>query len=150
MDIALAKSGPEAIVESFYYCMCCQKCPDEKSNWILTTWAKVAWCLSSVDRCDKIIRDAASVYMSSDDKIKGHQQNVFFTTNRHKNYNVSNVINRVNADRGRCPFLAWDYWSFTFDIVIRLSSFVYEGSMFSGLVLSSFLHLFTFFCIFFY
>ena len=106
MDIALAKGGPEAIAESFYNCMCCQQYPGRQSNWVLTTRAKVAWCLPSVDKCDKIICDAVSVYLSSDDKLKGHQQNVFFTTNKHNNYNVSKVINHVNADRGRCPILA--------------------------------------------
>ena len=106
MDIALAKSGPEAIAKSFYNCMRCQQYPGGQSNWVLTTRAKVAWCLPSVDKCDKIIRDAISVYLSGDDKIKVHRQNVFFTTNKHKNYNVSKVIDHANADRGRFPFLA--------------------------------------------
>ena len=61
MNIALAKCGLEAIAESFYNCMPCQKCPGGQSKWVLTTRVKVAWCLPSLDTCDKIIRDAVSV-----------------------------------------------------------------------------------------
>ena len=48
MDVALSKGGPEAIAESFYNCMRNQQQPGGQSNWVLTTRAKIAWCLPSV------------------------------------------------------------------------------------------------------
>ena len=69
MDTALAKGGPEATASSFYNCRRCQQCSGGQSNWVLTKRAKVSWCLTSVEKCDKIIRDVVSVYLSSDEKI---------------------------------------------------------------------------------
>ena len=106
MDIALAKGGPEAIAESFYNCMRCQQLPGGQSNYVLTTRAKVAWCFPSIQKCGKIIDDAVSLYISGDDKIKGHRKNMFMDSFHKKNYTVSKVIDRVNADCGRCPFLS--------------------------------------------
>lgn len=105
IDIVLAKGGPEAIAESFYNCMRCQQLPGGQSNWVLTTRAKVAWCLPSIEKCDKVISDGVEFYLSGDDQMKGHRQNLFFVSKKHKTYKVSKVIDRVDAERGRCPFL---------------------------------------------
>ena len=106
MDMALAKGGPEAIAESFYNCMRNQQCPGGQSNWVLTTRAKIAGCLPSIDKCDKIIKNAVNLYINGDDNLRKHRDNPFFTARRHANYKVSKVIDRVDGDRGRCPFLA--------------------------------------------
>ena len=60
----------------------------------------------SIQKCGKIIDDAVSLYISGDDKIKGHRKNMFMDSFHKKNYTVSKVIDRVNADCGRCPFLS--------------------------------------------
>ena len=99
-------TSPEAIAELFYNCMRCQQPPGGQSNWVLTTQAKVAWCLPSVKKCDKIIKNAVSLYTSEDDTMKGHRKNMFMKSFHKKGYNVSKVIDRVNADCGRCLFLA--------------------------------------------
>ena len=106
VDIVLAKGGPEAIAESFYNCMRCQQLPGGQSNWVLTTRAKVAWCLPSIEKCDNVISEAVDIYHAGDEQINRHRENLSFTSNKHKNFSVSKVIDRVDADRGRCPFLA--------------------------------------------
>lgn len=105
IDVALSKGGPEAIAESFYNCMRNQQQHGGQSNWVLTTRAKIAWCLPSIDRCDRLIKDAVEIYINGDEKIKPHRENMFFTSSRHNSYKVSKVVDRINADCGRCPFL---------------------------------------------
>ena len=63
MDIGLAKCGPEAIAESCCNCMRCQQCPGEQSNWFLH---------GVYHQLTNVIRSSVSVYLSGDDKIKGH------------------------------------------------------------------------------
>uniref|UniRef100_A0A7M5X9Y9 Uncharacterized protein n=1 Tax=Clytia hemisphaerica TaxID=252671 RepID=A0A7M5X9Y9_9CNID len=105
IDVALSKGGPEAIAESFYNCMRNQQQHGGQSNWVLTTRAKIAWCLPSIDRFDRLIKDAVEIYINGDEKIKPHRENMFFTSSRHNSYKVSKVVDRINADCGRCPFL---------------------------------------------
>ena len=99
-----------------------------------------------VDKCDKIIHNVVSV----DEKVKGHQQNVFLTTNKHKNYNFSKFM----YHRSTGTISTNMRLLFCIDHLLLIIRFwfnlVYEGSVFSGVFLSSFLHLFTFFYIFFY
>ena len=105
LDIALAKGGPEAIAESFYNCMRQHQQPGSQLNWTLTTRAKVAWCLPSLEKCENIIKEALKLYCSGDNVIKGHCTSTFFSSSCTRNYNMSKVVDRVNEDQGRCPFL---------------------------------------------
>ena len=103
-DIALAKGGPEAIAECFYVSVRCQKQAGGQTNENLVRRTKVNWCLPSLVNCESIISEAASIYHKGDEKIPPHLANTFFT-DREKKYKTSKVIDRVESEKGRCPFL---------------------------------------------
>lgn len=105
LDIALSKGGPEAIAESFYNAMRHQQIPGGQSNDTLVSRTKVCWCLPSIPKCEQLIKLAAKHYVDGDDKMKGHREKTFFTSARTKTYDVSKVVDRVNDESGRCPFL---------------------------------------------
>ena len=104
LDIVLAKGGPEAIAESFYNSMRNQQQSGGKLNETLERRAKVNWCLPSLRHCDEIIKEAVALYLRGDDVIRPHMKNTFFS-GRAKEYFVSKVVDRIDADSGRCPFL---------------------------------------------
>ena len=108
VDVALAKGGPEAIAESFYACMRNQIQPGGQLNDTLATRSKIAWCLPSLDHCEHIIKEAVALYHNGDRELKPYLQNTFFSS-RAKKYNVSKVVDRLNTDKGRCPFLASEH-----------------------------------------
>ena len=95
LDIDLAKGGPETIAESYYSAMRAQQQSGGQSNETLARRTKL----------NNIIKQSVSVYLKGDDNIRAHRQRAFFS--RHQNHHsVSKVIDRVNSDLGRCPFLA--------------------------------------------
>ena len=104
LDIVLAKGGPEAIAESFYNSMRNQQQSGGQLNETLERRAKVNWCLPSLRHCDEIIKEAVVLYLRGDDVIRPHMKNTFFS-GRAKEYFVSKVVDRIDADSGRCPFL---------------------------------------------
>ena len=104
LDIVLAKGGPEAIAESFYNSMRNQQQSGGQLNETLERRAKVNWCLPSLRHCDEIIKEAVALYLRGDDVIRPHMKNTFFS-GRAKEYFVSKVVDRIDADSGRCPFL---------------------------------------------
>ena len=105
IDVILAKGGPEAIAESFYATMRSQQQGGGQHNDTLVTRAKLSWCLPSLRNCEQIIREGIKIYHDGDgDKIKKHRRYVF-TSNRHMDYGISKVLDRVDIDEGRCPFL---------------------------------------------
>ena len=104
MDIALAKGGPEAIPESFYASMRCQQQPGWQTNENLVRRTKVNWCLPSLVNCESIISKVVSIYHKGDEKIRPPRANTFFT-DRGKKYKTSKVVDRVESEEGRCPFL---------------------------------------------
>lgn len=105
LDIILAKGGPEAIVESFYSTMRSQQQSGGQSNDTLVRRTKLSWCLPSLKQCDDIIAESIKLYHKGDKQFKGHRGNEFFSE-RAKDYNVSKVVDRVDSETGRCPFLA--------------------------------------------
>ena len=104
MDIALAKGSPEAITESFYASMRCQQQPGGQTNQNLVWRTKVNWCLPSLVNCESIISEAISMYHKRDEKIPPHRTSTFFT-DRAKKYKTSKIIDRVESEERRCPFL---------------------------------------------
>ena len=106
LDIVLAKGGPEAIAESFYNSMRNQQQSGGQLNETLERRAKVNWCLPSLRHCDEIIKEAVALYLRGDDVIRPHMKNTFFS-GRAKEYFVSKVVDRIDADCGRCPFLVY-------------------------------------------
>ena len=105
LDFVLAKGGPEAIAESYYSAMRAQQQSGGQSNDTLTRRTKLNWCLPSLKKCDDILRESVGLCLKGDDNIRPHRQRAFFARHE-KRYSVSKVVDRVNSDLGRCPFLA--------------------------------------------
>ena len=104
LDVVLSKGGPEAIAESYYSAMRAQQKSGGQSDENLGRRTKLSWCLPSLKNCDDIIEESVKTYLKGDENIRAHRQNTFFS-GRTKQYEVSKVVDRVNADTGRCPFL---------------------------------------------
>ena len=100
----LSKGGPEAIAESYYSTMRAQQKSGGQSDENLGRRTKLGWCLPSLKNCDDIIRESVKTYLKGDENIRAHRQATFFS-GRAKQYEVLKVVDRVNADTGRCPFL---------------------------------------------
>lgn len=105
IDIVLAKGGPEAIAESYYSAMRAQQQSGGQENETLARRTKLNWCLPSLRKCDTIIQESVAVYLKGDDVIKPHKKRCFFSR-RTTSYSVSKVVDRLDAELGRCPFLA--------------------------------------------
>jgi hypothetical protein len=92
-DIALAKGGCEAIVESLYSVMNAQIQHGGQSNDVLVNRTKVDWhCpLSSLGVMD-FITDAAKLHQS--------KHSVPYTR---LNYGVSAIVKRLKTEKGRIP-----------------------------------------------
>ena len=105
IDVVLAKGGPEAIAESFYSSMRAQQQSGGQTNETLARRTKLNWCLPSLRNCDQIIKDGVKTYLNGDEALRPHRQNTFFS-GRGKDYLVSKVVDRVDSEKGRCPFLA--------------------------------------------
>jgi hypothetical protein len=105
LDVVLAKGGPESIVESYYSAMRFQQQTGGQSNDILARRTKLSWCLPSLKLCDNIIAESVKLYHKGDDQFKRHRSNIF-ASDRAQDYDVSKVVDRVDSDMGRCPFLA--------------------------------------------
>ena len=103
LDIVLAKGGPEAIVESFYNSMHHQQQSGGQSNSTLVQRTKVNWCLPSLKNCESIIKESICLYLEG----SAHRVNSFFSSRANK-YDCSKVVDRVQSERGRCPFLVTD------------------------------------------
>ena len=99
IDVALSKGGPEAIAESFYATMRAQQQVGGQYNDTLVTRTKLSWAL-----CDDILRESIKLYFKEDNHIKAHRSTTFFLSRAAK-YNTSKVSDRVNAEKGICPFL---------------------------------------------
>ncbi|CAB4040841.1 Hypothetical predicted protein, partial [Paramuricea clavata] len=57
IDIALAKGGPESIVESYYSTTKSQQQPPGQSNDTLSLRTKLDWCLPNVLQEDRMIKE---------------------------------------------------------------------------------------------
>eukprot|EP00794_Sanderia_malayensis_P001887 gene1887-2140_t len=104
LDIALGKGGPEAIAGSFYNSIRNQQQFGGQRNDTLVRQTKVNWCLPSLKNCDRIIQEGVELYLTGDNNMPSHRKNTSYSS-RAASYNVSKVVDRVDSDLGRCPFL---------------------------------------------
>jgi hypothetical protein len=102
IDIVLSKGGPEAIAESYYSAMRAQQQSGGQSNETLARRTKLNWCLPSLKKCEPIIHESVQLYLHGDDELRPHRQRAFFS----EKYCVSKVVDRIDSDLGRCPFLS--------------------------------------------
>ena len=102
IDIVLSKGGPEAIAESYYSAMRAQQQSGGQSNETLARRTKLSRCLPSLKKCNAIIDESVKLYLQGDDEQRPHRQRAFFS----EKYCVSKVVDRIDSDLGRCPFLS--------------------------------------------
>ena len=72
VDVVLAKSGPEAIAESYYSAMRAQQQSGGQANDTLAHRTKLNWCLPSLRTCKSVIKESVQLYLKGDGKIKAH------------------------------------------------------------------------------
>ena len=66
LDVALAMSGSEAVVESYYSFMKSQKMEEGQLNETLVERTNVDWCFPMPIQCEETIEDVASLYLDGD------------------------------------------------------------------------------------
>ncbi|CAB3997079.1 Hypothetical predicted protein [Paramuricea clavata] len=106
VDIALAKGGPESILESYYSTMKSQLQPGGQSNDTLSVRTKLDWCLPNVLQGDRMIKEVANLYINRDKKkgLKKHKAPVL-CERPPTGSNTSKVIKRIEKSDARLPFL---------------------------------------------
>ncbi|CAB3976872.1 Hypothetical predicted protein [Paramuricea clavata] len=98
IDIALAKGGPETIVESFYSLMKCHKKAVVKNNENLSLRTKLDWSLHGPFQADRMVKEVAPLYLDGN-KRKGLKPHLLPIIGDKCNYKTSKVIDRIeNAD----------------------------------------------------
>lgn len=99
LDIALAKEGPEAVVESLYSVMGNQNQTGQLTNENLVLRTKVDWALpQSVSAIPQFIEAAAKRH------LKTHRAPIMSYGNKNSHPQVaSQVIRRLQRDEGRLP-----------------------------------------------
>lgn len=105
VDIALAKGGPESVVESYYSTMKSQQQPGGQSNNTLSLRTKLDWCLPNVLQGERMIKEVASLYIKGNEKkgLKKHRMPVL--CDRPAIGNTSKVMKRIEKSDTRMPFL---------------------------------------------
>ena len=111
LDIALAKGGSEAVVESFYSDMGSQKMFGGQSNETIALRAKLDWDLPPVMQMGAGISAIADIYIEGDTstsdkskrRLKPHAAPVL--GDRSKSYHQSKVIDRLETEAVRLSFL---------------------------------------------
>ena len=63
IDIALAMSGSEAVVESYYSVMGTQCLPGGQLNETLSLRTIIDWCFPPVTQCEETIKEVAESYL---------------------------------------------------------------------------------------
>jgi hypothetical protein len=70
-DIFYAKSGTEAVAESFFRVVDKQEMEGGQSTQVLMNHAKVDWCLLSVIQCDSALNEMANMYINGNNEDRG-------------------------------------------------------------------------------
>eukprot|EP00794_Sanderia_malayensis_P021154 gene21154-23234_t len=113
LDVALAVSGCEAIVEGFYSLVSAHKKSGGQSNEVLTHRAIVDWSLPHPVSCPTTMRAIAKIYTEGDDShsLPKHRLPVFGDVRERafSKYDVSKVVDRMKNERPRCPHVLKDY-----------------------------------------
>ena len=66
LDLALAMSGCEAVVESYYSVMNTQSKAGGQLNETLVQRTNVDWCFLMPMQCEETIKDVATLYIDGD------------------------------------------------------------------------------------
>ena len=107
IDVALAGSGCEAVVEGFYSVVAAHKTSGGQSNKSLTERAIVDWCLPHPIRCPGTMKTIANIYSEGNQKhrLPKHRIQIFTDVRGRAStkFTVSKIVDRMASDTQRCP-----------------------------------------------
>lgn len=109
LDVALAKGGNEAVVESYYSVMKTNSLGHHMSNETLSLRTIVDWCLPEQQICPATVAQAAMMHVEGDQKfdIQPHNRQPFHTDKRGRGIYAqeSKVLTRKKNEIAKLPFL---------------------------------------------
>ena len=109
LDVALATSGCEAIVEGFYSVVNVHKKNGGQNNENLLRRSIVDWSLPHPVSCPKTMQHIAELYVLGNKElgIKKHRPFYFHDSRGRakENYTVGKVVDRLMKEKPRCPHL---------------------------------------------
>ena len=107
LDIALAASGCEAIVEGFYSVIAAHKMSGGQGNSVLVQRAIVDWCIPNPISCSNTMAEIAYLYTEGDKKrgLARHRLPLYSDERERaaQRHDVSKVIDRLEKEIPRCP-----------------------------------------------
>ena len=108
-DIMYAKTGTEAVAESFYRVIEKQEMDGGQSQNVLSMRAKVDWCLPPVINCESVLSHVASLYINGDIDLvlKRYLVPIYRDKRsiRNNSDDYSEVVNRIVHADANLPFL---------------------------------------------
>ena len=108
-DILCAKTGTEAVAESFYRVVEKHEMGGKQSLSVLSKRAKVDWCFPYAIQCEKALLKMADIYIKGSAKhgIKRHYVPIYSSAKaKIKNIeDASLVIKRITNSALKLPFL---------------------------------------------
>ena len=109
LDIALAKSGCEAIVDGFYSVVKSHTKSGGQSNKVLMERAVVDWAIPNPVSCPHVMLEIGKMYTKGnpENNIPSHRVPNYFD-NRERatgKLKVSKVLDRLTTEPPRCPFI---------------------------------------------
>ena len=107
IDVALAGSGCEAVVEGLYSVVGAHKTSGGQSNKSLTERAIVDWCLPHPIRCPGTMKTIPNIYSEGNQKhrLPKHRIQIFTDVRGRAStkFTVSKIVDRMASDTPRCP-----------------------------------------------
>ena len=104
IDVALAKGGPESVVESYYSVMKSQQQDGGQNNKNLSLRTKLDWSLPNILQSERMIKEVAHLYLHGD-KNKGLKKHSIPVIGDKNPYRRSKVLDRIEKTKARLPFL---------------------------------------------
>ncbi len=109
LDVALAASGCEAIVEGFYSVVTAHKKSGGQGNDVLVQRAVVDWSIPDPIICPKTLTVIANLYTVGDKKpgIAGYRLPQLFDERGRavRSHGVGKVVDRLRNEKLRCPHI---------------------------------------------
>ena len=106
LDVALAGSGCEAVVEGFYGVVAAHKKNGGQGNTVLIERGVVDWCIPDPITCPETMKKIAQLYTEGDKKIgiaRHRSAELFDERGRaREKHKVSKVVDRLTTEKPRC------------------------------------------------
>ena len=112
LDIALATSGCEAVVEGFYSVVKSHSKSGGQSNKVLMERAVVDWAIPNPVSCPHVMLEIGNMYTKGNREynIPKHRIPIYFDNRERASgkFKVSKVVDRLTIEPPRCPFIIFD------------------------------------------